>query len=106
VIGASATATLDRHGHVYLGIGGGVSLSPLVTASLVAGKMLDPPSPKEADIRRFLEGDAVSAGMGAIQGAGITNSAGGTAAEHGTYVPQAGIAFEHNWAVSSRGPRW
>jgi hypothetical protein len=106
VVGASAAATLDRHGHIYLGLSAGISLSPLVTASLVAGNMVDPPSPKEGDVRRFLEGDAVSASVGAIQGAGITNSAGGTAAEHGTYVPQATIAFEHNWEISSRGPRW
>ena len=106
VVGLSASVTLDRHGHIYLGLAGGVSLSPAVTASLVAGHMVDKPFPTEKDLENLLAGDAISASAGAIKGTGITNSRGGTAIEEGIYVPQAGFAFEHNWEVSSRGPRW
>jgi hypothetical protein len=106
VIGLSASATFDRHGHVYLGLAGGVGLRPAITASLVAGHMVDPPSPTEKDLRGLLAGDAVNLSAGAIRGTGITNSPGGTAIEEGIYVPQAVFAFEHNWDVSSKGPRW
>ncbi len=106
VVGAGVSATFDRHGHVYLGVSGGVSLSPTVTASLVSGHMVDNPSPSDSDLRQLLEGDALSASAGAVRGVGIMNSPGGTAIETGVYIPQAGAAFEHTWEVSSRGPRW
>lgn len=106
VVGASVSATLDRHGHIYLGVGGGLSASPAVTASLTKGQMVGTAEPKERELRNLLEGDAISASAGAIHGAGIMNSPGGTAIERGIYVPQAGVSFEHSWEVSSRGPRW
>jgi len=99
VIGVSVSGSVDRYGNFYVGLGGGVGLSPwLVSGSIVSGRLIGD-KPSASDIEGFLTGDAVSAGGGAGPSAGVVNSAGGTAIEQGLATPQVGAQFEHTWRL-------
>jgi hypothetical protein len=101
VISGSIFATVDRHGHVYVGVGGGVGLSAtLGTVSITSGQLIDQPHvPDEATLGQFLEGDAINGTVGDLGCLGATNSAGGTGVEIGLASPQIGAQFEHAWRV-------
>ncbi|HEY3595621.1 MAG TPA: hypothetical protein VGL13_17160, partial [Polyangiaceae bacterium] len=100
-VSGSIYATVDRHGHVYVGAGAGVGLSPaLATASLTSGQLLGEKGiPDEATLERFARGDALNATAGAWGGVAVTNSAGGTAFEVGLASPQISAQFEHGWRI-------
>jgi len=99
IIGASVSASVDRYGNIYVGLGAGVGLSPwLVSGSIVSGRLVGD-KPSASDVEGFLTGDAVGVGGGAGPSAGVVNSAGGTAIEQGITTPQVGAQFEHTWRL-------
>jgi hypothetical protein len=108
IVGASASVTFDRHGHVYFALGAGVSLSPFLGSGAVsAGQMADGiEEPDDGHLKRLLEGDALNATGGVGGCVGVTNSPGGTGVEIGVCTPQIGGEFQHSWDIYDKGPRW
>jgi hypothetical protein len=109
IIGGDVSVTLDRNGHLYLGLGAGVGISATVaSASLHAGQLTEPPNSESRpeQLQHFLQGDCIQASAGIGAEVGITNGPTGTAAELGVGLPQAGAQFQHNWYVLDLPIKW
>jgi len=109
IIGADVSMTLDRHGHLYFGLGAGVGLSATVVSATVQGGQLqgpstNPPGPEALD--RFLKGDSVQLSAALVSQAGVANSPGGTAVEVGVGLAQVSGEFQHNWYVLDLPVKW
>jgi hypothetical protein len=99
--------TLDRDGHLYFGVAGGVGLSAtVVSASAVAGQITTSGAPKPDELDKFLDGDSVSVSASVVGEVGAANSAGGTAVQMGVGVVQVSGQFQHNWHVVDLPIRW
>jgi hypothetical protein len=110
IIGADASVTLDRHGHIYFGIGAGVSVSPTIaSATLQAGQLQGPSTepPSSDQMMKFLDGNSVqlSVSAGGAQ-TGVASSPGGTALEAGVGLPQVSGEFQHNWYALEVPVKW
>jgi hypothetical protein len=109
IIGADGSATVDRYGHLYLGIGAGVAVSPTVLSATLQGGQLqghfaEPPTPDQ--LMKFLKGDSVQLSVSMGTQAGVANSVGGTAVEQGIGLPQAGAEFQHSWYALDVPVKW
>ena len=105
ILHATASATVDRYGHVYTAGGYGVS-TPGLGGSVMAGYLRDPDDfcepPTQEVLEDFLVGDADSFGGGAGIGVGATRSSEMWARELGATTPQLGASH----AVGARHPAW
>ena len=109
IIGADVSLTLDRHGHLYFGLGAGVGVSATVgsvasQAGQLQGSSTTPPTAEKLD--RFLRGDSVQLSAAVVAQAGVANSPGGTAVEMGIGLVQASGEFQHNWYVLDLPVKW
>jgi hypothetical protein len=110
IIGGGIAITLDRYGHLYAGVGSGVSVSPTVgTASFHRGKLVESTAPEKSEeerLTKFLEGDAVEVTASLGSELSAVNSSGGTGIEIGVGLPQIGAQFQHNWHILDLPVRW
>ena len=109
IIGGGVCLTLDRNGHTYLGLDGGVGLSATVgSGSIVGGKLVDGSDgrPSEEHLRSLLTGDSIGGSAAFGYAAGVTNAAAGTAVEAGVGLVQAEVHFQHSWHLADVPVRW
>lgn len=101
LIGWNGTATLDRHGQIYLSpIGVSVGKSATIaSASLTANYLLQSNKPTANETYNFLSGHGISIGGGYIGGVNWTisptNSATNNALGFGLYIPQIGASYNY-----------
>lgn len=108
-MGGGVCLTLDRNGHAYVGLDGGVGLSATVgSGSIVGGKVVDGSDgrPSEERLRSFLTGDSLGGSVAFGVAAGLTNAATGTAVETGLGMVQAEVHFQHSWHLADLPVQW
>ncbi len=109
IIGGDVSLTLDRYGHLYVGVGGGVGVSATVaSASIHGGQLTDSTrgAPSAEQLKGFLAGDSVQVSGGFGPEIGVTSAPSGAAVETGVGVPQAGAQFQHSWYVLDLPVEW
>ena len=109
IIGGDVSLTLDRYGHLYVGVGAGVGVSGAVASASIHGGQLTESTngaPSSEQLKGFLDGDCVQVSGGIGPEVGVTNAPSGTGVEAGIGIPQAGAQFQHSWYVLDLPIKW
>jgi hypothetical protein len=101
IIGWNGTASIDRHGQIFVspfGVTVGKSAT-IGSASLTANYMLQSKVPTADETYGFLSGHGISAGAGYWGGVNFSNSPANSGTNYalgfGLYTPQAGVSYNY-----------